>query len=158
MEISLAPRYTNCNSLARIARCSNKLLNTRVETIEDIRHRNLIALIRRYPSQRAFCEAVEKDPTQVSQWVTRAPNSKTGTPRSPSSETCREIEDEVGEPRGWMDHDHRRTAAAELPAYHRSIMGMIDQMDETKRKAFQAAGAVFAEPARPKKPSKRRAG
>lgn len=148
MESSLALRYMPVNSLARIARLSAKLLNMRMETIEDIRQRNLRTLIARYPTQAAFADAIGKSPSQVSQWTTRAPSSSTGTPRTPSSEICREIEKAVGEPIGWMDHDHTNPTATPLLPYQKAILEVLERMDEPKRKAFQAAGVALAESTR----------
>lgn len=74
--------------------------------IDDIRHSNLLAMIAEAGSQAAFAAMVHKAPAQVSQWVSRARNSVTGTPRVVSSRMARELEASFGKPVNWMDQDH----------------------------------------------------
>lgn len=66
-------------------------------TVEDIRHANLLALIAEAGSQRALADRISDHegrplaPAQISQWVKRAPDSKTGKPRvihSSSAQLC----------------------------------------------------------------------
>lgn len=80
-----------------------------MKTIEEIRLGNLLTLIDEYGTQRALGDALDRAPSQISQWATRAPSSETGTPRSISSEIARYIEQKLNRERGWMDHDHSPT-------------------------------------------------
>lgn len=100
------------NSLALIASDSRALLTTGMLPVDDIRLANLAALIQRRGGQRQLAELLDKAPAQISQWMTKAPNSKTGKPRVMRSDTAREIEERLGLPRGWMDQDHSMHVAA----------------------------------------------
>lgn len=76
------------------------------KTIENIRHNNLMLLIKESGSQRKFADLIDKSTTQVSQWVNKSPDSKTGNPRNLSSQIAREIELKTGKTNGWMDVEH----------------------------------------------------
>lgn len=75
-------------------------------TIDYVRRSNLAALARESGSIRRFAEKIGKDPSQISQWINAAPDSRTGRPRGIRSTTCRDIERLIGKPEGWMDVDH----------------------------------------------------
>lgn len=81
-----------------------------MKTIEDIRHENLLAVVADLGSNKALADLIQKDPAQVSQWINKSPNSKTGKPRNVSSETARLIELATGKPTGWMDAPHQSIA------------------------------------------------
>lgn len=78
-----------------------------MKTIEDIRHENLLAIVSELGANKALADLIQKDPAQVSQWVNRSPNSKTGRPRNISSDTARLTETATGKPSGWMDAPHK---------------------------------------------------
>lgn len=75
-------------------------------TIEEIRLNNLRLLVKEYGTQKALAEVLNKAYAQINQWMNRSTNSKTGKPRSISSRMCREIEEKLEKPMGWMDIDH----------------------------------------------------
>lgn len=103
------------NSPTLIVSDSLALSNGHMLPVDDIRLANLATLIEKNGGQRPLADRLEKAPAQISQWITRAPNSKTGKPRVMSSETAREIEDRLGLPLGWMDKDHATTPAGARP-------------------------------------------
>ncbi|WP_245190644.1 S24 family peptidase [Kingella negevensis] len=74
-----------------------------MKTIEETYRERLILLVKEFGSQQALAEIIDKSTSQISQWLTGAPDSKTGKPRSMKSDTAREIEAKVGKPRGWFD-------------------------------------------------------
>lgn len=80
---------------------------TAYPTAIELRRTNLATLVRSYGSQRALADVVGVAAAQISQWITAAPDAKTGRPRSISDESARAIEQSTGRPAGWMDHDHR---------------------------------------------------
>lgn len=74
--------------------------------ISDIRRVNLLALVNAAGSQRELADKADLAPAQISQWITAAPNSKTGKPRVISDESARSLEAACEKPVGWMDHVH----------------------------------------------------
>jgi SOS-response transcriptional repressor LexA len=76
-----------------------------MRTIDDIRHSNLLDLISKYGGQRQLADTIGKAPAQISQWVTRAPNHRTGTPRVIGTASARDIETRCGLPEGWLDQE-----------------------------------------------------
>lgn len=95
---------------------SNASMTADFPTIADIRRRNLAALIAEAGSQRALADAMEIAPAQISQWVTAAPNAKTGTPRTVGDESARALEVAMGKPKGWLDHWHGERGETDEPA------------------------------------------
>ena len=72
------------NSPGLIASNSAPLSTIDMLPVDDIRLANLASLIERHGGQRQLAERLDKAPAQISQWMTRAPNSKTGKPRAPA--------------------------------------------------------------------------
>lgn len=97
-----------------LVRSSVALLNMPMEIVTDIRHSNLLELIRRAGGTGAFAERIGRDASQISQWATRAPDSKTGKPRNVGDRSARHIERALHLPAGWMDTLH---PAGEAGAY-----------------------------------------
>lgn len=89
-----------------------------MKTIEEIRHQNLMQLIKDAGTQRAFSELIDKSYAQVNQWVNKSPDTTTGKPRVMSSGIAREIERKTGKPTGWMDIEHEKR---ELPFSNPSV-------------------------------------
>lgn len=144
------------NSLWRIAPHSHGLSNVGMETIDEIRLRNLDTLIAECGSQVAFAARVRVDTAQVSQWRTRAPHSATGRPRVMSTDMARQIEREMGRERGWMDHDHTATLPSGLTPEQRAHLEAIAKMSPSVRRAFLAARDALLEPNGPSKPVRRK--
>lgn len=82
-----------------------------MQTVDDIRRGRLLRLIAEHGTQSALAKAIGKSPAQISQWVNRSPDSKTGKPRVMDSATAREIERACGKPVGWMDQPLDQFAA-----------------------------------------------
>lgn len=156
MRDSLASGYRAVNSHGRIAVDSSRLFNIGMETIDEIRLRNLETLIVECGSQAAFAERVEVAASQVSQWRTRAPHASTGRPRVMSTDMARQIERKLGRERGWMDHDHTIASPQGLTQEQRAHLEAIARMSPAVRKAFLAARDAFLEPGRPASPSHRK--
>lgn len=156
MDGSLAHGYISVNSHRRIADRSYWLSNTRMETIDEIRLRNLETLIAECGSQIALADQVGVATTQVSQWRTRAPHATTGRPRAMSTDMARQIERRLGRERGWMDHDHTVALPQGLTQEQRAHLEAIAKMSPAVRKAFLAARDAFLEPGRQAAPSHRK--
>jgi SOS-response transcriptional repressor LexA len=73
--------------------------------INQIRKHNLMALIGRFRSQRAFADAVDTAPAYISQILTKT-RTQTGKERGVGGDLARKIEEKLGLPRGWMDTIH----------------------------------------------------
>ena len=125
-----------------------------MEPVEEIRRENLAALVAAYGSQRLLADAIKKAPAQISQWITRAPNSGTGKPRVVSSEAAREIEARLGKDRGWMDHRHSEppSSVAKTPSDDASTVSLFTQerREDDNVKALQIAIRAVARTLLPK--------
>lgn len=122
MRQTLAQSYRSCNSPTHIASSSAALSNAAVDTIDDIRHRNLLLLVENAGGQRQLADKIGKQPAQISQWVNKSINSRTGKPRKMLGETAREIEEKLELERGWMD---RRNSS--IPAYDAAKLRVEDE-------------------------------
>ncbi len=74
--------------------------------IDDIRRANLASLAKEAGGVGRLAERLERDQSQVSQWLNASKNSATGTPRGMRAGTCRFIEKKMGKPEGWLDINH----------------------------------------------------
>lgn len=90
------------------------LSNLSMQTIEDVRHANFLALIERYGGIQPLSNLLDRTHSQLSQWKTRAKHSRTGKPRNIGSDTCRYIEKTLGLPDNWMDSPHVRSDAVDI--------------------------------------------
>ncbi|MBY0498297.1 MAG: hypothetical protein K2P74_01610 [Nitrosomonas sp.] len=90
-----------------MANFSVMLFNLFMDTIEETRLKRLHILKDELRNEcktdAAFAEKIGKSESQLSQWIKRSPDSKTGKPRNISSQIAREIEILCKKPRGWMD-------------------------------------------------------
>lgn len=77
-----------------------------MKTIEEIRHTRLMQLLQRpeYPTIQALADKISRSYAQVSQWKNRARRTSGGFATLDSA-SARHLEECVGLPRGWMDHD-----------------------------------------------------
>jgi len=82
-----------------------------MKTIEEIRLENLKTLCSQFKSQRQFALHIGKSPAQVNQWfaIDGQRTMTAASTRALSSPAAREIEEILGKPRGWMDHEHTET-------------------------------------------------
>lgn len=74
--------------------------------IDEIRRANLRTLANEVGGGGKFAKLIEKNPSQVSQWIRGLQNSGTGRPRGMRADSCREIEKKCGKPDGWLDQYH----------------------------------------------------
>ena len=74
-----------------------------MQTVDEIRLERLQLLIKEHHTQAALARKIDKSPAQISQWMNRSPNSKSGKPRVMDGTTARTIEHACGKPVGWMD-------------------------------------------------------
>lgn len=90
-----------------------------VQTIEDIRHANLLRLLQELGGGNArgqiakLADLTGRSHSQISQLKNRSAHSGSGKPRNIGPEMAREIEAACGKPRGWMDTSQ---LAAQEPA------------------------------------------
>jgi len=99
-----------------------------METIEETRRKNLRTLTDKYNGVTAFSNFVKISPSQISQWLNASPDSKTGKPRSISSNSARTIESKCGVAKGWMDVDHSETADLGVAELTRIYQAMDNRM------------------------------
>jgi len=74
-------------------------------TAEEIRLKNLKALVEEHGSIVAVANRAETAPAYISQILNRV-KSRTGKERDVGADLARKLEDGFGKPRGWMDTDH----------------------------------------------------
>lgn len=74
--------------------------------INELRRKNLRLLAEEVGGVSKLAELVNKDPSQVSQWINAYIIPTTGKPRGVRSSTLREVEVAVGKPPNWLDQDH----------------------------------------------------
>lgn len=74
--------------------------------IEEIRRSNMQILAAEFGGVGKLAELLERDQSQVSQWMHGAKNSGTGKPRGMRPDSCRYIERKCNKPAGWMDTNH----------------------------------------------------
>lgn len=77
-----------------------------MKLIDDLRRENLTQLRRELGGLKQLSEKLEREDSQVSQWILGSKNSGTGKPRGMRSETARFIELKCAKPEGWLDQDH----------------------------------------------------
>lgn len=86
-----------------------------MQTTDDIRLERLLLLIKEHKTQAALARKIGKNPAQISQLVTRSPDSKSGKPRVMGGNMAREIEKACGKPVGWMDQPVSESESSHLP-------------------------------------------
>lgn len=77
-----------------------------MKSIDEIRRENLALLRHEFGSLRGLAVILDRDESQVSQWMQGSKNSGTGKPRGMRSDTARYIETCTNKKSGWMDADH----------------------------------------------------
>lgn len=85
-----------------------------MKLIDDLRRENLRALREEFGGLNRLSEMLEREDSQVSQWILGSKNSGTGKPRGMRGDTARFIETRCSKPQGWLDQDHGIAPA--LPA------------------------------------------
>jgi SOS-response transcriptional repressor LexA len=77
-----------------------------MKTAQDIRHENLLTLLRDVGTLAEIARQCEISEAYLSQIKNRSKESKTGTPRTMGDKIARKIEKGLGLNFGWMDADH----------------------------------------------------
>lgn len=74
-----------------------------MNTVDLIRHANLLLAIKACGSQAELARRSNIPAAYINQMVKRSPNSKSGKPRNVGDESARAIERALRKPIGWMD-------------------------------------------------------
>lgn len=85
--------------------------------INELRRKNLRLLAEEVGGVSKLAELVNKDPSQVSQWINAYIIPTTGKPRGVRSSTLREVEVATGKPTNWLDQDHDTVSDAPPKGY-----------------------------------------
>ena len=96
-----------------------------MKTIEETRLTRLTMLKNECGSVAALTERTGLSQSQLSQWLNKSKDSKTGKPRTIASTSCRSIEKRLGKERGWMDQPVYDIQSKELE----SIIEMIKTLN-----------------------------
>jgi phage repressor protein C with HTH and peptisase S24 domain len=80
-----------------------------IKLIDDIRRDNIALLVDEFGSLIGLANRLEKDSSQVSQWLHGSIHSVTGKKRGLRSASARYIEEKCSKPTGWLDVPHDRT-------------------------------------------------
>lgn len=77
-----------------------------MKVIEEIRLENLRTLVEEAKGITRFAILAGKQQAQISQLLSKAPDSKTKKPKAIGSRQARQFEVAAKKEIGWMDHDH----------------------------------------------------
>lgn len=77
-----------------------------MKMIDEIRRENLAAIRDECGSVVALANKLNRQESQISQWLNGSANSATGKPRGMRASTARWIESECNKVKGWLDIDH----------------------------------------------------
>lgn len=91
------------NSDSHISNYSELLFNARMQTIDEVRRRNLELAIKRMGSAAKLADASGTSAAYLSQIKNKTPDSKTGKPKAMGDDMARRIEAAIGERTGWLD-------------------------------------------------------
>ncbi|RSE90330.1 hypothetical protein [Achromobacter aegrifaciens] len=105
--------------------------------IDDIRRANLALLVKEAGGVGRLAERLERDQSQVSQWLNASKNSATGTPRGMRGATCRFIEQKMGKPEGWLDLNQGETADTGDWPFPRIPKADYDQLTAVQKEAIE---------------------
>jgi len=111
------------------------LSNDVMDTIEEIRRKRLLLLLNEYGSNVALANVTNKSDAQISQWINKSPDSKTGRPRAINSDSAREIELATGKPIGWMDQVIGNFS--EFDPEMQEMLKMLSKISKEERKFFK---------------------
>lgn len=131
------------SSETRIPLVSALLNNYAMQNVDEIRRARLRQAAEELGSVQALADAAGKSPSQISQLITGAKDSKTGKPRGMRSSTAREIEAAIGKPSGWLemtDDDLYMARVKRLPPGKRALLDeRLNALLEAEGLAGQAA-------------------
>lgn len=99
MKNIIATSNLKINSSMHIPKKNTQCYDLKMSTIKDIRHKNLMILLEKHKSKKAFAEVCELSPAHVSQLANKT--------RGIGDSIARKIEEHHPETFiGWMDKDH----------------------------------------------------
>lgn len=78
-----------------------------MDTVQDVRHANLLLLIAEFGSIQALADCIERSHSHVSQMKNRSKHSNSGQPREIGDAMARHIEVKTKKGKGWMDTQHQ---------------------------------------------------
>ena len=102
-----------------------------MKPIEVVRRENLLELAADEGGQAALARRIGKDKNQVNQWLGRAGS------RNMSGETAREIEQQLGKPAGWLDHDRSTLRVQDADTAPYSASQPLGFSDKTMTQAVE---------------------
>ncbi|NOL51806.1 S24 family peptidase [Pelistega suis] len=83
-----------------------KMILNRIMDINELRRKNLRALVEEFGGVGKLAEVANRDQSQISQWLNGSIIHATGKPRGVRSSTLRDFEAAIGKPLNWLDQDH----------------------------------------------------
>ena len=112
-----------------------------MKTIDEIRRENLRQYADHLGGVAKLAACLQKSHAQTSQWLNGSKDSKTKKPRGMSDESARLIETKLGQPRGWLDQEHRTTIQEEVANYALSPI-TLDTIGEALNAIDQAIADI----------------
>lgn len=116
-----------------------------MKTCAEIRHANLLALIRDAGGEEALATRYGCDASYIKQLARQYKASDTGKEKGMGSATARKFEDSSNKEIGWMDHEHTDPIATRnvTPFRDPDIAAVVAMMEATDaRGRILALGAV----------------
>lgn len=104
-------------------------------TIAEIRYANLMLLIgTQHGAIKRFAALIDRDPSHVSQWVSRSKHSTSGRPRGIGDKIARHIESTLKLTPGWLDTPQTEvpTTGDSLPPQTGARIDMAQAMSESR--------------------------
>lgn len=117
-------------------------------TIEEIRHANLLALIKEAGTIQALADKVGRSHSQLSQLKNQTKHSTTGARRTVGRDLARELEAKCGKPDGWFDQAHGDQATpAPVREARIDLAQRLQSTRVAKRMTLEAAAKCAGIPA-----------
>lgn len=118
-----------------------------MKTIAEIRHDNLLALIKEFGSQAEIARRCDTSDVYISQIVKKHPDAKTNRPRQVGDAMARRLEEGCGKAVGWMDNLHTYTTNGYIDA----VVLAMEAMPEWQRMQTMRIVAALAGDETPEK-------
>lgn len=135
MPLTIAKRYSPCNSNLHISLCSRMLSNVSME-IREIRRKNLELLVAKSGGQAKLAETLGMKPSILSNIITDA--------RGMGRAIARRIEKKLGLDVGWMDA--RQTEALAADILRAQLLDFWEKLEPDRRDALLGkANSLYAE-------------
>jgi len=114
-----------------------------MKLIDDLRRENLAQLRADAGGLNKLSSLLDRDDSQVSQWLNGLKNSGTGKPRGMRSNTARYIEEKCKKPQGWLDQDHSAEAGDQTIQIKTHALSIVDRVQTSV--TFADAVRIIAE-------------